>query len=661
MHDQPLLFDIAIVLVAAFPLLFLGRRFRIPGVLSYIVTGIIIGPHALRLIGDAARIELIAELGVALILFFIGLHVPLRNLGTLGRTAFVGGPLQLALTTLVVASIAIALGAELRLAVFYGFLVALGSTAVVMPILTARDEVAAPFARRFLGVSIFQDLAVIPLMLLVPAFATGDKGGPSLTAVLVRVGLAIAGVVVLILLARVVVPRVFAATARVGREAFTAAAVVLMVGTIAIAAKLGISPALGAFAAGLVVGDTEFIHEIEVILRPFRDFLSALFFTSIGMLLDPMFVFRNPLMVVTIVLAVILIKVATAYPAFRISNAMQRTSVRAAFALAPIGEFSFLLAQAGKQTGILDEMREQTFVAVAVVTLAGTPLLVSAGKWLSDRIHETTPEEAEPHGDAPLHRHIVVVGYGLNGQNVARVLVSTGLRHVVLDEDADRVAAARASGSRALLADAADPEALKLAGLESAIAVIVAISDPDGTRRIVRFARSMNPDVHILVRTRYVAEVEHLRTLGADEIIPEEFETSLEIVTRTLRIMAVPHNVIANQIRLLRDEGYRMLRDPAVRATDGRRLSALFAAGTSQTFLVLPDTFVEGKTIAELQLAEEGVAVAALLRDGRARSPLPTDEPLEAGDTLLFVGAHEDLTRSIARLEHAPAPTDVEV
>jgi len=157
--------------------------------------------------------------------------------------------------------------------------------------------------------------------------------------------------------------------------------------------------------------------------------------------------------------------------------------------------------------------------------------------------------------------------------------------------------------------------------------------------------------VHVIVRTRYIAEVERLRELGANEVIPEEFETSLEIVTRTLRVMCVPQNIVANQLRLLRDEGYRMLRDPAVRATDGRRLSAIFAAGMSQTYIVLPDTYAEGKTIEELGLTEEGVGVAALLRDGRALSPLPMDEPLQVGDTMLIVGAHEDLTRALATLE----------
>jgi len=654
MHGEPLLVDIAVILAAAFPLLFLGRWLRVPEVVSYLIAGVVIGPHALGWIRDPSRVETIAEVGVALILFFVGLHVPLGRLKALGRTTFISGPLQMAATALAVAGITMATGGSFRIGLFYGLLIAVGSTAVVLPVLTSRDEMGAPFARRFLAVSIFQDFAVIPLMLLVPVFApAGGAGGAKLTEVVTRAGVAVVGVVVLVLVARVAVPRLFGAIARLGsREAFTAAAVVLVVATIAIAERVGISAALGAFAAGVVVGDTEFIHQIEGILRPFRDFLSALFFTSIGMLLDPSFVARHPLLIVLTVSAVIVVKVIAAYPAFRVASAMKRTSLRAAFAIAPVGEFSFLLAQAGKDAGLLRGDGEQSFVAVAVVTLAATPFLIAAGRALANRVHESGHEEGDDHGEpAPSRHHLIIVGFGLNGQNVARVLVSTGIPHVVLDEDPDRVAAARAAGSRAILADAADEAAMTHARIDDAAGVIVAISDPHGTRRIVRVSRALNPNVHILVRTRYVSEVERLRELGADEVIPEEFETSLEIVTRVLRLLCVPQNVVANQLRLLRDEGYRMLRDPAVRATDGRRLSALFAAGTSQTFLILPDAYPEGKTIEELNIDGEGVGVAALLRDGRAMSPLPPDEPLQAGDTLLLVGAHEDLTRVVDRFE----------
>ena len=202
-----------------------------------------------------------------------------------------------------------------------------------------------------------------------------------------------------------------------------------------------------------------------------------------------------------------------------------------------------------------------------------------------------------------------------------------------------------------MVADAGDPDALESADIGLALAMVVAISDPDGSRRIVQVARRLNPDLHILVRTRYVSEVEKLRALGANEVIPEEFETSLEIVTRLMRVLSVPGNLVAAQLRLLRDEGYRMLRDPALRAAEGRRLSAVLTAGTSQTFMVLPDTAAEGKTIEELRIADDHVAVPAMLREGVPMSPAPPDDPLRAGDTLFLVGAHEDLMRVVDRLE----------
>ncbi|MEO8347489.1 MAG: cation:proton antiporter, partial [Acidobacteriota bacterium] len=479
-----LLADVAIILAASFPLLFLGKRFHVPEVIAYLVTGIVIGPHALAWIGDTQQVEQIAELGVALILFFVGLHVPFDKLRSLGRTTLVSGSLQMIFTVALVILVGIPFGADMRRAAFYGILIALGSTAVVLPILTSRDETGAPFARRFLGVSLFQDFAVIPLMLLVPAFASGT-GAPPLPKVMTRVAIAIVGVLVLILVARVVVPRLFRRIAALGsREVFTAGVIVLIVATIAAAGRLGISAALGAFAAGVVVGDTEFIHEISGILRPFRDFLSALFFASIGMLLNPAFLFSALPLVLATVAAVVLIKVVAAYPAFRAASALPRTSLRAAFAIAPIGEFSFLLAQEGKRFGVLGPEDEQLFVSVAVLTLAATPFFVGAGLKLAERL-KTRPEPAE--AEAPeLRGHIIVIGYGLNGLNVAHVLTETGVPHVVIEEDPTRAEVARENGSRAIVADSASPEALEAAEIERALAIVVAIADPDGTRRIVR-------------------------------------------------------------------------------------------------------------------------------------------------------------------------------
>jgi K+:H+ antiporter len=651
MPAHSLLTDVAIILASSFPLLFLGKRFKVPEVIAYLATGIVIGPHALGWIRDTHSVEQIAELGVALILFFIGLHIPFDKLRTLGKTTLVSGSLQIGFTVLAVILVGLFFQSDVRRSAFYGLLIALGSTAVVLPILATRDEMGAPFARRFLGVSLFQDFAVIPLMLLVPAFASG-AGAPPLTKVFFRVGIAIAGVVVLILVARIVVPRVFRRISALGsREVFTAGVIVLIVLTIAAAGRLGISAALGAFAAGVVVGDTEFIHEISGILRPFRDFLSVLFFASIGMLLDPAFVVAALPLVLATVAAVILIKVIAAYPAFRAAGALPRTSLRAAFAIAPIGEFSFLLAQEGKRFGVLQPEDEQLFVATAVLTLAATPFFVAAGLKLAQRLRGRPEPADEREGERELSGHIIVIGYGLNGLNVAHVLTETRIPHVVVEEDPERVAVARQNGSRAIAADAASPEALEAAGVDRALAAVVAISDPDGTRRIVRMCRQTNPKLHLIVRTRYVSQVETLRELGATEVIPEEFETSVEIISRLMRLLAVPGNVVAAQLRILRDEAYRLLRDPGMRAAEGRRLSAMLEAGTALTFFVLPDTPAMGKTLNDLGVADARVAVPAMIRRGAPYSPAPTDEPLEAGDTLFLVGAHEDLMNVMARLE----------
>ncbi len=649
MGSHSLLADVAIILAAAFPLLFLGKKLRVPEVIAYLATGILIGPHAFGWVRDTHSVELIAELGVALILFFVGLHLPFEKLKNLGKTTLVSGSLQMGLTVLLVVLVGMPFGADVRRTAFYGLLIALGSTAVVLPILSTRDEMGAPFARRFLGVSLFQDLAVIPLMLLVPAFASGGEA-PPLPKVAVRVAIAIVGVLALILVARVIVPRLFLKIAKLGsREVFTAGVIVLIVATIAAASKLGISAALGAFAAGVVVGDTEFIHEIGGSLRPFRDFLSALFFASIGMLLDPSFLFSALPLVLATVAAVVLIKVAAAYPAFRAGGALPRTSLRAAFAIAPIGEFSFLLAQEGKKFSVLAPEDQQLFIAVAVLTLGTTPLFVAAGLKLAARLRSKPEPEDEPKRE--LSKHIIIIGYGLNGLNVAHVLTETGIPHIVIEEDADRALVARQNGSLAIVADAASPEGLEAAGIQRAVAVVIAISDPDGTRRIVRLCRHENPDVHIIVRTRYVSQVEPLKKLGADEVIPEEFETSVEIVSRLMNLLAVPGNVIASQIRILRDEAYQLLRDPAMRSAEGRRLSATLEAGTSLTFFVLPGTPATGKTLAELGVATDRVVVPAMIRRGAPYSPAPTDEPLQSGDTLFLVGSHEDLMKVMSRLE----------
>jgi CPA2 family monovalent cation:H+ antiporter-2 len=652
MFEGSFLRDLAVVLAASFPVLWVCRRLRLPQVVGFLVTGVAIGPHALGWVRETKEVVTLAGFGVALILLFVGLEFPLRRLKALGTTSLVGGTLQMALTAAAGFLLGRATGSPPNVAVFLGLLVSVSSTAVVLPILKARDELAAPYGRRFLAVALFQDLAVIPILLFLPALGSGS--GPGGFAVAGRVVVAIAGVAVLVAVARHAAPRLLDAVARMGsREIFTGAVVVVVLGMVAAGEKAGVSGAMGAFAAGIVLGESDHVHEVAATLAPLHDLLSSLFFVSVGMLLEPAFLATHPAEVAGGVAVLVAVKTAAAWAALRAAGTVPRTALRAALALANVGEFSFVLATTGASLALLAGETQQFVVAATVGTLVLAPFLVAAGPALAVRLPEAVEEPGET--SRPRSRHILVVGAGLNGTNVARVLGGTGIPYVLVDIDPERVAAARREGLEALRADATGVEGLAAAGVERALGVVVTMPDPDACRRAVRLARARNPEVRVLVRTRYVKEVEALRAVGADEVIPEEFETSIELVARVLRLLHVPGNVVATQIRLLRDEAYRVLRDPHAKAASGRRLSALVAAGTSELFLVLPDTAADGRTLGELDLVAGHVAVPAVLREGVPHAPPPADFRVAAGDTLVLVGAHEDLARAMARLEAVAA------
>ena len=652
MWEGSFLRDLAVVLAASFPVLFLCRRLKLPQVVGFLVTGVAIGPHALAWVRETRRVETLAEFGVALILLFVGLEFPIRRLKALGRTSLVGGTLQMALTAAAGFALARLSGRTPNEAVFLGLLVSVSSTAVVLPILKQRDELAAPYGRRFLAVALFQDLAVIPIVLFLPALVSASA--PGAAAVAGRVSLAIVAVALLVAVGRRAAPRLLDAVARMGsRETFTGAVVVLVLAMVAAGEKAGVSAAMGAFAAGIVLGESDHVHEVAATLAPLHDLLSSLFFVSVGMLLEPAFLASHPAEVGAGVAVLVVLKAVAAFLALRAAGTVPRTAARAALALANVGEFSFVLATTGAALGLLAGDARQTVIAATVGTLVLAPFLVAAGPALAVRLPEAV-EDAGEAGGKPRARHIVVVGAGLNGTNVARVLHETGIPHVLVDIDPERVAEARREGLDALRADATGPEGLAAAGVARALGLVVTMPDPDASRRTVRLARMHAPDLRILVRTRYVKEVETLRRLGADEVIPEEFETSIELVARVLRLLHVPGNVVATQIRLLRDEAYRRLRDPQSKAAGGRRLAALVAAGTSELFLVLPDAAADGRLLSELDLPAAHVAVPAVLRDGVPHAPPPEGFRVAAGDTLVLVGAHEDLARVLARLE-APA------
>lgn len=664
MEEASFLQDLVVTLTAALFVLLPSRRLRIPAAVGFMLTGILIGPGGLALIGDPHHVEVLAEVGVAMLLFMIGLEFSTARLREIGRAFFVGGGGQVLGTIAAGAALVFALspGTRLGTAVFVGMILALSSTAMVLRIFVDRGEHHAPQGRLVLGILLFQDFAMVPMLLLVPSLAgTGTLSfGPRLL-----IGAAIAlGVW---LAARYLMPRVVGAVIRSGvRELYAMMAVAVCLGAALATHSLGLSPALGAFLAGLLVSESEYSHHIVAEVLPFRDLFSSLFFISMGMLLVPDVILRNLPATTGILVAVILVKAAVAAGVVRLMGFPARIAVVVGLSLAQVGEFSFVLSSVGVSQGLLSETAAQIFLTVAVVTLMLTPFLIRLAGWAGSRTasRPAFPERgtvlaghdsgaavpvAKPHEEG-LSGHVVIAGYGLNGRNVARVLRELGIPYVVLEVDPAIVRRAQSEGERIEFGDASRTESLGAAGIHRAAVVVAAISDPAATRFTVMQVRRSNPGAYVIARTRQVKEVAELMRLGADEVIPEEFETSIAILGRVLRRFHVPTNVIRLQEQALRREGYSFLRG-AEAETLTSSVSRLIEGATTDTFYLEPESPAVGRSIAQLDLhGATRALIIAVVRDGAHTLSPDAGFTLREGDILVLVGDHQALETAFERL-----------
>ncbi len=649
--DLLILFALSVVAALAF------HRLRLPPIVGFLITGVISGPYGFGLIRNIADVESLAEIGVVLLLFTVGLEFSLQHLARLRRFLFIGGALQVGVTIAVTAALARSLAVAWPVAIFLGMLVALSSTAITLRLYAERGELDTPFGNASLGILIFQDLCVVPMMLLTPALAGGGRNPTSLARTLLEAALFIAATVVA---ARLVVPRILhlvAATRR--REVFLLTIVLFCLGTAWASARVGLSLALGAFIAGIVIADSEYSQQALSDIVPLREVFNSLFFISIGMLFDIRTVGRSPLLVVCAIATVIVVKVVVTGGASLALGQSLRPALATGLGLAQIGEFSFVLSAAGMTAGLLDERLDQLFLAVAVGTMALTPALIDiaprAGAWLERR----TPNRWRPsqtgapmQSDAPVGDHVIIVGFGFNGRNLARVLRDVGIAYRVIDSNASIARQERRHGEPVLYGDASSSEILRHAGVERARVLVVAISDIAATRATVASVRRLNPNVHVIVRTRYMREIGSLVKLGSGEVVPEEFETAIEVFTRVLRRYLVPRDVIEREVRSVRsqyDEMFRPLPDIGVRVDD---LSRFLTEVTLVVMRVEPGAPATGEPLSDVRFRERsGATVVAIQREGGGLVASPSgDEVLHPGDTILVMGRTDQLERAATLL-----------
>jgi len=649
--DLLILFALSVVAALAF------HRLRLPPIVGFLITGVISGPYGFGLIRNIADVESLAEIGVVLLLFTVGLEFSLQHLARLRRFLFIGGALQVGVTIAVTAALARSLAVAWPVAIFLGMLVALSSTAITLRLYAERGELDTPFGNASLGILIFQDLCVVPMMLLTPALAGGGRNPTSLARTLLEAALFIAATVVA---ARLVVPRILhlvAATRR--REVFLLTIVLFCLGTAWASARVGLSLALGAFIAGIVIADSEYSQQALSDIVPLREVFNSLFFISIGMLFDIRTVGRSPVLVICAIATVIVVKVVVTGGASLALGQSLRPALATGLGLAQIGEFSFVLSAAGMTAGLLDERLDQLFLAVAVGTMALTPALIDiaprAGAWLERR----TPNRWRPsqtaapmQGDAPVGDHVIIVGFGFNGRNLARVLRDVGIAYRVIDSNASIARQERRHGEPVLYGDASSAEILHHAGVDRARVLVVAISDIAATRATVASVRRLNPNVHVIVRTRYMREIGSLVKLGSGEVVPEEFETAIEVFTRVLRRYLVPRDVIEREVRSVRsqyDEMFRPLPDIGVRVED---LSRFLTEVTLVVMRVEPGAPATGEPLSDVRFRERsGATVVAIQREGGGIVASPSgDEVLHPGDTILVMGRTDQLERAATLL-----------
>jgi CPA2 family monovalent cation:H+ antiporter-2 len=648
----PLFLDIVIILGSSVLIILIFQKINLPPIIGFLVTGVVVGPFGLSLIESRGEIELLAEIGVIFLLFVIGIEFSLRSLATIKKAVLLGGTIQVGLTILVTALASHLVGLSWPEAVFIGFLFSLSSTAIVLNLLQANGEITAPHGLISVAILIFQDIIVVPMMLFVPILAgQSDNISSTLALLLAKV----VGVLLLIIvLANYVVPFIFKQVVQTkSRELFILTTIVICFATAWLTSSVGLSLALGAFFAGLIISESDYSHQATARILPFREIFISFFFVSIGMLLDIQFLLNNIFQVIALTLTVTIVKSAVIGIAVISLRYPLRTVILTALSICQVGEFAFILANSGMQYSLLPETVYQYFLSTSILTMGLTPLLFKFAHQLTDLLvkvpgakHLEPPMMDHLEGmtrQEELSDHLVIIGYGINGKNLARAAASADIPYIIVELNAETVQKAKAAGEHIHFGDATEEMILRHLFVHKARVVVVAISDPRATKKIVSQIRALSQTTYVIVRTRFVKEIEDNLHLGADEVIPEEFETSIEIFSKVLLKYLIPIQQIQEFTDLIRSQNYDMFRNTQQLPA---RQKGVHLDIPDATFVSIPvvqsANKIVGKNLRESGLRENfGINVIAIKREDKFISKIKPDEIIFQGDILYVFGTNE--------------------
>lgn len=647
--ETQLLDTIIVISGLSLLIVFLFNKLKIPTIVGFLLTGVMVGPHGLGLVKAIKEVHVLAEIGVILLVFATGIEFSFQKLLKMKKLSIIGGFCQVILTTIFVFLIAKLGGKSTGTAIFLGLAISHTSTAIMLKILQARGESDSPHGHASLAVSLFQDIASVAMMLFVPLLA-GEIAASEFVKTLSFLGIKAIGIIIITILSAVwLVPWLFYQVLRTrSYELFMISIVGVCFAVAWLTSMAGLSLALGAFLAGLIVSESKYSKQILSNVLPFRDVFTSFFFVSVGMLVDIRFILEQPFLILAVALVVLFLKAMIASVVILSLGLTLRAAVLGGILLCQVGEFSFILAQTGLPYNLLTPKDYQWLLALVVVTMTIAPFLMQLAPYLISTILKLpVPKRWKGIGDVlqekkenPLHDHVIIIGFGVNGRNLAQVCKSAGISYVIIELNAKTVKEESLKGEPILYGDATQAVVLEHAAIQNARVAVVAISDPEATLRITEVLREIHSQIHIITRIRYMQEINRLYSLGANEVIPEELEASVEIFTRVLKKYLVPKEEIEKFISEIRLQNYQMMRPLSTQPAFFSHVQLNMANFEINAMRLQSDSPFIGKSLAEIDMRKKyGITVLAIRRKLETISNPEPSILLEANDVLICMGS----------------------
>jgi CPA2 family monovalent cation:H+ antiporter-2 len=642
--------ELLAILSSAVLIVWLFRRLQLPAILAYLVAGVLVGEHGLALAHEHVDYDHFAELGIVFLLFTLGLEFSLPKLLAMRHLVVTVGSLQVIISLVLFMVVAMFFGQSFAAAITIGGILALSSTAIVIRQLSESGGMKKKSGQLSVAVLLFQDVAVVPLLIVIPLLAQGGDSS-FIMALLFALVKGVFVVSLLLLAGKWLLPRLFNLVAQVRTdELFVLTTLLVTLVASALTQWFGLSMALGAFLAGMMLGESQYKHQLEADIRPYRDILLGLFFVTVGMKLNIGVVFSSPFIIISLLICFMLVKVAVVVLLAKRAGESSKDAWAAGIMLAQMGEFGFVLIALASQVEVLSATTASILLGTGVLSMAITPYMISNARkwalWLSKEKQIDTQALEELPQNTSLHDHVIICGFGRIGQTVSRFLKQESIDFVAIDIDPLRTTKAREAGENVLFGSSRQAELLHAAKLSKAKLVVIAFGEDKQSLDVIQKVRSLAPNVPILVRTRNDDQLDELHAAGANEVVPESLEGSLMLVSQVLSLSGVPFSRIVRRVQKERKNHYNHLHGFFQGEHTDLSPDKIDRIEFAHAIILTDDSFAVGKTISALKLDERRVFVIALRRNNIESEEPDVETVLLPQDTLIVRGKPRRVERA---------------